>query len=199
MNKRFHVVGIAGSLSRTSSTAAVVAQALSDMPSNVETSLVALTDISPDALLGANTSDALLRDAIEMVEAADGIVLGTPVYKASLSGLLKVFIDHLPQYGLAGKVVWPIGTGGSLAHALALDYGVRPIVQSMGARQIIQSCFFTPADLAGPESLSIGERLHSNPRYMEALQHFSISLRMRQPLALLGHPVPERAPERITA
>jgi FMN reductase len=45
---------------------------------------------------------------------------------------LRIF-DLLPQYALRGKTVLPLATGGSMAHALALDYALRPVLQSMGA------------------------------------------------------------------
>ena len=52
------------------------------------------------------------------LEKADGLIVATPVYKAAFSGLLKTWLDLLPQFGLAGKVVLPLATGGSVAHAL---------------------------------------------------------------------------------
>ena len=72
---------------------------------------------------------------------AHGIIVATPIYKASFSGLLKAALDILPQYAFVGKVILPLGTGGSLAHMLALDYALRPVLQSMGARHIVQSHF----------------------------------------------------------
>jgi FMN reductase len=118
--------------------------------------------------------------------------VGTPIYKASLSGMLKAFIDRMPQYGLAGKVVLPVGTGGSLAHALALDYSVRPILQSMGARQIIQAVFFAADDLADARSTGLAGLRQSNPRYAEALLHLAAAIRARPSLLGLGHPTPQR-------
>ncbi|GAA3495112.1 hypothetical protein GCM10019016_022120 [Streptomyces prasinosporus] len=43
---------------------------------------------------------------------ADGVVIGTPVYKAAYSGLLTALLDLLPQYALTGKTVLPLATGG---------------------------------------------------------------------------------------
>ncbi|WP_204304970.1 NAD(P)H-dependent oxidoreductase, partial [Stenotrophomonas maltophilia] len=76
---------------------------------------IRLRDISAEALLGARPDDPGLAEAIECVEAADGIVVATPIYKAAYSGLLKAFLDALPQFGLAGKTVLQLATGGSLA------------------------------------------------------------------------------------
>lgn len=193
MGMPLRVVALVGSPSRPSSTAAVVSQILNELPDSIGRTLISLNDIPAEALLSGNLNEPTLQAAIEAVEAADGIVIGTPIYKASLSGLMKSFIDTLPQYGMADKVVWPVGTGGSLAHALALDYGVRPILQSMGARHIIQSAFFNPADLTVPEGGTLKQHLAGNPRYVEALRHFVIAVSADRPLPFLGHPQPDRA------
>lgn len=92
-------------------------------------------------LLGADTRDPMIANAVAQVADAQGIVLATPTYKAAYSGLLKVFLDLLPQFGFAGKAVLPLATGGSVAHVLTLDYALRPVAQSLGARHVVQSFF----------------------------------------------------------
>src|SRR4051794_22000769 len=77
-------------------------------------------DLPAAALLAADLSDPSIAEAAELVRDAQAIVVGTPVYKASFSGILKTFLDLLPQDGLGGKLVLPLATGGSLAHLLAL-------------------------------------------------------------------------------
>ena len=77
------------------------------------------------------------------VAAADAIVIATPVYKAAYSGVLKVFLDLLPQSALKGKTVLPLATGGSPHHMLALDYALRPVLQSLAARQILPGVYAT--------------------------------------------------------
>lgn len=99
------------------------------------------------ALAGADLANEAIADAVREVEDADGVVFVTPIYKASFSGYLKLFIDLLPQYALAGKTVMPLATGGTPAHVLALDYGLRPVLQSMGARQIVQSYFLLQSEI----------------------------------------------------
>ncbi|MEV6211966.1 NADPH-dependent FMN reductase [Kitasatospora sp. NPDC051914] len=94
-----------------------------------------------EALLSADTSHPEIARAIELFAEADGIVIGTPVYKAAYSGLLKTLLDLLPQYALRGKAVLPLATGGSTAHVLAVDYALRPVLSSMGAAHITQGWF----------------------------------------------------------
>jgi len=75
------------------------------------------------------------------VAQADGIVVSTPIYKASYTGVLKSFLDLLPQFGLAGKVVLPVATGGTLAHVLAIDYGLRPVLLALAAQHVVSGLF----------------------------------------------------------
>ena len=98
-------------------------------------------ELPPGALLAGNRTDPAIARALRSVETADGVVLATPIYQAAYSGLLKAFLDVVPQFGFAGKVVLPLAVGGSLAHVLALDYGLRPVIQSLAPRHVAQSFF----------------------------------------------------------
>src|SRR3954454_20882061 len=96
-----------------------------------------LRDLPAEALLHADFEHPEILDAAVRLQKADGLIVATPVYKAAFSGLLKTWLDLLPQFGLAGKVVLPLATGGSVAHALALDYALRPVLTSMEARHVV--------------------------------------------------------------
>ncbi len=104
-------------------------------------SRLSLAGLPAQPLLNADANDAALAAALTEVETARTIVFGTPIYKASFSGLLKTFLDLLPQSGLVGKTVLPIATGGSNAHFLALDYGLRPVLQSLSPRVVLPSIY----------------------------------------------------------
>jgi SsuE family FMN reductase len=94
----------------------------------LSTRTLRIRDLPAQALLHADFDDAEIRAALAAVAQARVVVLATPIYKAAYSGLLKVFLDLLPQDGLAGKSVWTLATGGSMAHLLALDYGLLPVL-----------------------------------------------------------------------
>ncbi|WP_445397475.1 NADPH-dependent FMN reductase [Streptomyces sp. LE64] len=94
-----------------------------------------------EALLGADFAHPDIVRAGSLFERADGVVIGTPVYKAAYSGLLKSLLDLLPQHALSGKTVLPLATGGTHAHVLAIDYALRPVLTSMGADHIVQGWF----------------------------------------------------------
>jgi FMN reductase len=107
------------------------------------------------ALLRADTQDPAIADAVARVRDADAIVIGTPVYKASFSGVLKTFLDLLPQDGLADKLVLPLATGGSQSHMLALDYALRPVLASLAPRHVLPSLFATSAQLPWDPELGL--------------------------------------------
>jgi SsuE family FMN reductase len=103
-----------------------------------------LRELPAAELLSGRVETPGLVEAVAAIAAADGVVLATPVYKAAYSGLLKAFLDVLPQYAFAGKPVLPFVTGGSPAHVLVLDYALRPVLHSLGAAPIVAG-WFVPA------------------------------------------------------
>ncbi|MEY2622614.1 MAG: hypothetical protein RIT26_2434 [Pseudomonadota bacterium] len=100
-------------------------------------------NLSPQALLLADFGHPSIIEAQKTVAQASVLVVATPVYKAAYSGILKVFLDVLPQNALKGKTVLPLATGGSPHHMLALDYALRPVLQSLGAKHILPGIYAT--------------------------------------------------------
>jgi FMN reductase len=96
------------------------------------TSRIDLAELPASALLGRGRSSEL-DDAIASVMGASIIVASTPVYRATYSGLLKVFFDLLPPESFRTKIAVSIATGGGAAHQLVLDHGLRPLFASLGA------------------------------------------------------------------
>lgn len=107
-----------------------------------------IRDLSPQALILADFGHPSISAATGRVAAADVLVVATPVYKAAYSGVLKVFLDLLPQTALEGKTVLPLATGGSPHHMLALDYALRPVLQSLGAKHILPGIYATDAQIS---------------------------------------------------
>lgn len=142
--QRMKVVSLSGSPSIVSRSAALLRWCEAQLAAGAHTvQPIALRELPATALLQADFSNPGLQDALQRVAQADVVLLSTPIYKAAYSGLLKVFLDLLPQDGLRGKQVLPLATGGSLAHLLALDYGLRPVLHALGARQILDAVFAT--------------------------------------------------------
>ena len=65
---------------------------------------------------------------IEKIDDADALIIGTPMYRGSYTGMLKNVFDILPNNALMGKPVGLIGTGGSNHHYLALEQELRPLL-----------------------------------------------------------------------
>lgn len=104
-------------------------------------------DLPAQALLHANFDDPAIVRATALLLDADAIVVATPVYKAAYTGILKAFLDLLPQDGLDGKLVLPLATGGSQSHMLVLDYALRPVLASLAARFILPGIYATSDQL----------------------------------------------------
>ncbi|MEU2658613.1 FMN reductase [Streptomyces sp. NPDC007325] len=68
-----------------------------------------------------------LSSAIDAVTAADGLIVVTPVFAASYSGLFKSFFDVIDPDALTGTPVLIAATGGTARHSLALEHAVRPL------------------------------------------------------------------------
>lgn len=137
-----HVLAVSGSPSPTSRTAVLIDEVGRRVREDGHTiDVLHLRNLPAVPLLAADPSDPLVRDAAERLGRADAVVLGTPVYKASYSGLLKVWLDSLAQFAFTGKTVLPLATGGSLANVLALDYALRPVLAAMGAMHVVPGYF----------------------------------------------------------
>jgi FMN reductase len=98
---------------------------------------LSLRDLPAQALMHADFDDPAIIDSAGRLARADGVVFATPVYKAAYSGLLKTWLDLMPQFALERKIALPLATGGSAAHALALDYALRPVLTSMAAHHVV--------------------------------------------------------------
>jgi FMN reductase len=142
--------------------------------------------IPAEALLGADFRHPAVVEATELFARADGVVVGTPVYKASCSGALKTLLDLLPQYALAGKTVLPLATGGSVAHVLAIDYALRPVLNSMGAAHIVQGWFTLDKDLAVQDDGSLAVAPAAPEALGQVVDQFSAALGRTPLLAVAG-------------
>ena len=143
------VLLIAGSPSERSRTAALLEAAGSRLESRgAQVDRLKVRNLSPQALLLADFGHPSIIEAQKRVADASVLVIATPVYKAAYSGILKVFLDVLPQTALKGKTVLPLATGGSPHHMLALDYALRPVLQSLGAKAILPGIYATDGQVA---------------------------------------------------
>lgn len=97
-----------------------------------------------------------LAAAMEEVRAADGLIVVTPVFSASYSGLFKSFFDVLSvadQDALAGKPVIVAATGGSARHSLVLDHALRPLFAHLRAT-VVPTGVYAASEDWGAEGLA---------------------------------------------
>lgn len=147
-SNRLTVVGVSGSPSATSKSRRLLEELLTALgEAGAAASRVDLADLPADALLGRRAS-AEVQQALAMVAAANIVAVSTPVYRATYSGLLKVFCDLFAPGALVGKIAIPVATGGSPAHALCIDHGLRPLLASVGAVVVAAGIYGTDAEFA---------------------------------------------------
>lgn len=127
---KLHVVGFSGSTRRPSRTTAIIEAVARDLARrrDIAFDLFDLAEIGPG--IGAFSRDALPdagRAALAAIEAAEALIVGSPIYKGSYSGLFKHLIDFLEPAALLGKPVVLTATGGGRRHALAVEHQLRPL------------------------------------------------------------------------
>ncbi len=117
----------------------------------VRTTTVELREVAhelTDHLL-TGFAPAALRDVLDAVAAADGLIAVTPIFSASYSGLFKLFFDVLDRDVLAGKPALLAATGGTARHSLALDHALRPLFGFLHAAVVPTGVFAAADDWAG--------------------------------------------------
>ncbi|SEN09133.1 FMN reductase [Actinacidiphila rubida] len=128
------LVAVAAGLSRPSSTrlladrlAGAVQQHTGDPDTRVQ--VIELRELANEIAQNMVTGfpGPRLRDAVEAVTSADGLIAVTPVFTGSYSGLFKSFFDIVDKDALAGTPVLIAATGGTARHSLVLEHAMRPL------------------------------------------------------------------------
>ncbi|OCT10633.1 FMN reductase (NADPH) [Paenibacillus pectinilyticus] len=136
------VVIISGSPTPTSRLHGIIEIAKDELKqADLEVNWIKVRDIPAEDLLYAKFDSEAIVNANKLVAEADAVFVATPVYKASYTGVLKAFLDLLPQKGLERKVVLPLAVGGTIAHLLAIDYALKPVLSVLGAQNILQGVY----------------------------------------------------------
>jgi FMN reductase len=152
-------------------TRLVVVSAGLSTPSSTRLLADRLTDATLDALEEVEVTHLELRDlahqltdqlltgfpgpelaaAQEAVRAADGLVVVTPVFSASYSGLFKTFFDVLEAGALDGTPVLVAATAGTARHSLVLEHALRPLFAYLHAVVVPTGVFAATDDFAGTD------------------------------------------------
>lgn len=179
-----HVVAITGSPSHPSRTYGLVEYATQLLQQQeVQTDIISVRDLPAEDLIFGRYDSPALNPAKSLIKKADSLIIATPIYKASYTGVLKSFLDLLPQKALANKVILPIATGGTIAHLLAVEYTLKPVLSELNARYILSSVYAIDKQIQWTEgeNLRLDEELEQ--RIKEALQDLLSALKHFQSTA----------------
>ncbi len=186
---RPYLVGIAGNTQRPSRTYGLTEAILGEIAGRqaVDVDLYDLAGLGADlgATLDRRQAPERLAELIDAIEAADALVVASPVYKGAYSGLFKHLFDLLDPKALAGKPLVVAATGGSERHSLVIEHSLRPLFGFFGAA-------ITPTGVYGTEKEFLDHR-PTHPALLariaqaadEASRHIA-ALAPRQPIARIA-------------
>ena len=158
MTEPLRIVGVSGSLREPSKTTALVRELIDEVAAReqVESRLIEVATLGP-LFAGALQRDDLepeVEDALRAIETADLLIVASPVYRASFTGLFKHLFDFVGQYALVGTPVLLAATGGGERHALILEHQLRPLFGFFQALTLPVGVFASDTDFDGFELTS---------------------------------------------
>ncbi|MEG0347349.1 MAG: FMN reductase [Acinetobacter sp.] len=157
-----NIVAVSGGLNSPSKTESLVQAIINELSEaiHIKVHFVKLSEIGP--LLGGaiyrNQLPQRVQDDLAAVEAADALIVGTPVYRASFTGLFKHFFDFVEQTALVDVPVLLAASGGSDRHALVLEHQLRPLFSFFQAQTLPIGVYATDRDFT-PEYTVKSEQL----------------------------------------
>ena len=144
------VVGFSGNITRPSKTRAFVELVTRDIAARHGLSAVTYDIEDVGASLGtarwARDLDSQAQPILAQILAADVLVVGSPTYKGSYTGLFKHFFDLIDPAALRGKPVLLTATGGNERHALMIDHQFRPLFAFFEALVLPVAIYATDKD-----------------------------------------------------
>ena len=162
---KLKIVGFAGSSSRPSRTRNLVETIARTTAARLdaETSIYDLTTVHPSlgTTLDAREAPPDLAELIATITEADALIVGSPVYKGTYTGLFKHLFDLIEPKALQDKPIILSATGGSERHALVLDHGLRPLFAFFAADILATGVYATEADFTDhrPHSSAVVTRI----------------------------------------
>ncbi|KOP22800.1 FMN reductase [Hapalosiphon sp. MRB220] len=173
-----HILAIAGSPSHPSRTYAILEQAaqILSQQKDLPTNIISVRDLPAEDLAFGRYDSAALQQPKALLEKASGVIIATPIYKAAYTGVLKAFLDLLPQKAFIGKVVLPIATGGTIAHLLSVEYALKPVLSELGARHILSTVYAVDKQIQIQADGSVQLDAEIDQRLQDVLKEFAIAV-----------------------
>ena len=154
------IVGISGSPRRPSRTRTLVETVAAEtaIRTQVRLDIYDLVDAGPGLGAALQRKDLTLPAAriIDAIEQADALIVGTPVYKGSYTGLFKHVFDLVEPRALGGKPVVITATGGGPRHALVVEHALRPLFGFFEALAIPTAVYANEADFSDGQLAEAG-------------------------------------------
>ncbi len=114
-------------------------------------------------------SSARVQEAVGGIRSCSLVVVASPTYKASYTGLLKSFLDWFSTTDLLGVTVVPVMTGAGAHHALAVEVHLRPVLVELGASLPTRGLYVTERELAGADDVIATWLLAAGPQLRQAV------------------------------
>jgi FMN reductase len=149
------IVAVSGSLGTPSKTVTLAAR----IAAQIATHLDAEIHEVQIAKIGRELGTALSRKelgaeaaaAITLVESAGVLVVASPLYRATYTGLFKHLFDFVGQDALVDVPVVVSATGGNDRHSLAIDHAFRPLFAFFRAATVPTGIYATDKDFENGE------------------------------------------------
>jgi FMN reductase len=163
------VVGNPKAQSRTRRVALAVADALAELIPGQEPDEVLVADLAEVALELFDFESTSIKGLLAAVASSDLLIVASPTYKATYTGLLKVFLDRYGNDGLAGTVGVAVMTGAAPIHALAPEVHLRPLLVELGASIPARGLYVTEAQFDELDAIIASWAVKARPLIDRAL------------------------------
>ena len=157
------VVGNPKPASRTLSVAVAIAERVTGAAPDT---VIDLATVGPRLL---DWSDPDVKALVAAVQAADVAIIASPTYKATFSGLLKLFLDRFGAGSMAGVLTVPVMVGAGDVHALAVEVFLKPVLAELGASCLGPGIFVREQDIGAADWSPAGlDLLHAQVATLRA-------------------------------
>ncbi|WP_312530530.1 NAD(P)H-dependent oxidoreductase [Paracoccus sp. (in: a-proteobacteria)] len=172
------VASINGSPHKPSRTQYLLAELCAAMGESIAMELrqIELCEVGPDLFSAPQRSGLSVKGdhILRQVESAEILVVGTPVYHASYTGLLKQLFDLLDDERMRGRIAVPVANGETPMHGLMLEHQMRPLFSSIGIVTTSTTLFATQHEISDGGVLSRRLREAAQLTAIEAVQMYTM-------------------------
>ena len=116
----------------------------------IKSKTITLSEVAPKIMCGLTRPDitAAGEELLQMVERADLLVIGTPVYRAAYTGVLKHFFDLVDRDAMRNRKAILCATGGTSMHALVIEHQLRPLMGFFAIQTVTTGLYGLSEDFA---------------------------------------------------